>query len=300
MKIVERYSKYLKTRGLSKHTLRNYCTDVRQMMEFVQRYFKNGQIILNEIKKIHIRDFLREKSINGNSNRTLARKVNSIKSFFDFCVNDGAIQTNPCLNLKNPKFSKKMPKYFSKNEIDKLMEIPDLSSKFGVRNKAMMEIIYSSGLRISEVANCCVSDIDLDKKELLVKGKGKKERIVLLTTKAIKAVRNYLDIRSKFESNKIVENLFLSKSGLPLDADEIRQILNRYILLIAKTKGYSPHSIRHSFATHLLGNGADLRSIQELLGHENLSTTENYTHLSLNDIKSTYLKKHPLAKNDKK
>jgi site-specific recombinase XerD len=182
--------------------------------------------------------------------------------------------------------------------METLLQIPDLDNKFGVRNRAILELIYSSGLRISEVANCKISQLDLSEKLIRVKGKGNKERLVPLGKMAIRALKNYQKIRFEFESKYSGEVLFLSKSGKQLSANELRAILERYINLVAKTKGYSPHSIRHSFATHLLANGADLRAVQEMLGHSNLSTTEIYTHLSLTDLKAVYKQAHPRSKKE--
>jgi site-specific recombinase XerD len=202
------------------------------------------------------------------------------------------------VNLQIPRFEKKLPKFFTEKEMEDLLNIPDLSSKFGVRNKAILEMIYSCGMRISEVSGCRLNQFDLSDKIIRILGKGNKERLVPIGKMAVKAVKNYLKIRDQFISRDSDETLFLSKSGKPLDADEIREILERYIMLVAKTKGYSPHSIRHSFATHLLSHGADLRAVQEMLGHSNLSTTEMYTHLSLKDLKKVYEQAHPRSKKE--
>ena len=179
-----------------------------------------------------------------------------------------------------------------------MLYIPDLSSKFGIRNRAILELIYSSGLRISEIAGCKIGQIDLGEKLIRVIGKGNKERIVPISSKAKIAIRNYSKSREQFKSRFSDDSFFLSKSGKPLSSNEIREILSRYLNLVAKTKGYSPHTIRHSFATHLLARGADLRAVQEMLGHTNLSTTEIYTHLTLKDLKKVYEQAHP--RSDKK
>jgi len=182
--------------------------------------------------------------------------------------------------------------------MEELLNIPDLSSKFGIRNRAILELIYSSGLRISEISTCKMGQIDLDEKIIKIIGKGNKERIVPISSKAKISLRNYENIRDKFTSRFSGESYFLSKSGRPLSPNEVREILSRYLNLVAKTKGYSPHSIRHSFATHLLARGADLRAVQEMLGHSNLSTTEIYTHLTLKDLKKVYERTHPRGKKE--
>jgi site-specific recombinase XerD len=202
------------------------------------------------------------------------------------------------VNLQIPKFDKTLPKYFSEKEMEALLNIPELSTKFGVRNKAILELIYSCGMRISEIADCRMNQIDLNTKIIRIIGKGNKERLVPIGRMAIKAIKSYMRIRNQFVSKDSDDTLFLSKSGKSLSADEIREILERYIMLVAKTKGYSPHSIRHSFATHLISHGADLRAVQEMLGHSNLSTTEIYTHLSLKDLKKVYNQAHPRSKKE--
>jgi site-specific recombinase XerD len=195
--------------------------------------------------------------------------------------------------MKIPKFEKKLPKHFTLHEIEDLLNIPDLNDNFGIRNKAILELIYSCGMRISEVCHCQMSQLDLGQRIIRIRGKGNKERIVPIGRKAIQAIKRYLKIRTSFISRESDSSLFLSKSGKPISENVMREILERYIILVAKTKGYSPHSIRHSFATHLLERGADLRAVQEMLGHSNLSTTEIYTHLSLRDLKKVYQQAHP-------
>ncbi|KQC03649.1 MAG: site-specific recombinase [Candidatus Cloacimonas sp. SDB] len=290
---IEKYVKSLISKGLSQNTINSYRKDLQQFREFLVKYFEQGDVFVGGISRLYIRDYLRDLSFRGRTNRTLARKVTTIRNFFKFCEVYELIKKNPALNLKIPKFEKKLPKHFTENEIEELLNIPDLSSKFGIRNKAVLEIIYSSGLRISEVVSVRITQIDLVSNLIKVRGKGDKDRIVPIGKKASAAVKSYLAVRDQFVSRESDDSLFLSKSGKPLTADEMREILDRYIRLVAKTKGYSPHSIRHSFATHLISHGADLRAVQEMLGHSNLSTTEIYTHLSLKDLKKVYQQAHP-------
>jgi len=290
------------SKGLSENTIKAYEKDLLQLENFLEKYFPK-RVEITKITHLYLRDFLRNLSFQGRSNRTLSRKATVIKRFFYFCQKNKFMEKNPAEKLKIPKFEKKLPKFFTEKEMKELLSIPDLTSKFGIRNRAILELIYSAGLRISEIAECKITQLDLNEKLIRVRGKGNKERIVPIGKIAVKAVRNYLKIRNRFFSStevktKKVENLFVSKSGKPLSANELREILDRYIRLVAKTKGYSPHSIRHSFATHLLANGADLRAVQEMLGHSNLSTTEIYTHLSLKDLKKVYEQAHPRSKKE--
>jgi site-specific recombinase XerD len=292
-KAIEQYLRTQNSRGLSSHTMRAYESDLKQLHDYLMKYFEDTIVNLGEISRLFLRDFLRNQSLSGNSNRTLSRKSTTIKNFFNFCLKNELVIKNPAKFLKIPKFEKKLPMHFTKKEVDDLLNIPDLSSKFGVRNKAIMELIYSCGLRISEISDCTISRVDFQNKSIKVLGKGMKERIIPIGKAALQSIKKYYAIRFKFVSKDSGEILFLSKSGKKLTPTELREILGNYINLIAKTKGYSPHSIRHSFATHLLSNGADLRAVQEMLGHSNLSTTELYTHLSIKDLKDVYEKTHP-------
>ncbi len=292
-KAIDQFIKFQKSKGLTKNTIIAYQKDLTQLQDFLKKYFEDQKITVKNITRLYLRDFLRTLSSKGRSNRTLARKSTTIKSFFQFCLQNNYIIKDPALKLHIPKFEKKLPKHFSEKEMEELLNIPDLSDKFGVRNRAILELIYSCGLRISEISKCKLNWIDLEDKIIRIIGKGNKERLVPIGSKAKIAVRNYLKQRSLFESKFSKEYCFLSKSGRSLTPNEIREILSRYLILVAKTKGYSPHSIRHSFATHLLSHGADLRAVQEMLGHSNLSTTELYTHLSLKDLKSAYSQAHP-------
>ena len=295
---IELYIRHLMARGLSKHTITAYGKDLEQFDSFLRHYFEDERPILNAISRRMIRDFLHHMSENERSNRTLARKTTTIRSFFKFCIAGGYTQDNPTTGMPTPKFGKKLPKFFSEEEIRKLLELPDLSSKFGVRNRAILELLYSCGMRISEIADATISQVDLRREMIRIIGKGNKERIVPVGQWACATIRSYLKIRPRFESKESGDTLFLSKSGKPLTADELREILDRYIMLVASTKGYSPHSIRHSFATHLLSHGADLKAVQEMLGHSNLSTTEIYTHLTIEDLQKEYMQAHPRSRKE--
>ena len=261
-------------------------------------YFEND-IEVRKISRLFIRDFLKSQFAENVKNKTLSRKVSSLKKFFKFCISKKVIEIDPTKSLKSPKIRKELPKVFTEKEIENLLELPDLKTKFGIRNRAILELIYSCGLRISEVSNLKIKDFSNDFKTLSVIGKGKKKRILPVGRIARKYLKKYLKYRSNFGIKQSKEVFFLSKSGKKLTSDEIREILEKYIILIAQTKGYSPHTIRHSFATHLLANGADLRAVQEMLGHSNLSTTQIYTHLSLSEIKSIYQETHPLLNKKK-
>jgi len=177
-KAIEQFEKYITSKGLSANTRTAYKKDLMQLQDFLTKYFETREINLKEISKLYLRDYLRELSFEGRTNRTLARKATTIKNFFKFCEQENLISKNPAANLQIPKFEKKLPKHFTEKEMEDLLSIPDLSSKFGIRNKAILELIYSSGLRISEVAFCRLQDFDLTEKIVKLMGKGNKQRIV--------------------------------------------------------------------------------------------------------------------------
>jgi integrase/recombinase XerC len=295
-KYIADFCNYLALEGKSPRTITAYKLDLEQFHSFIQRYFENGEVDIKGITVLNIRDFFRFLNEKPDCNRSLARKSAALNSFFRYCKRSGFIQNNPMEKFKRPKYEVPLPKFFTEEEVRTLLSIPDTDSPFGIRNKAILETLYSSGLRISELAGIRLQDIDLKRGLIRVTGKGNKQRIVPLGSYAIEAINNYLKVRPQFVRENNPDLLFLTKSGKAFDTKQLDIILKRYFELVAKAKGYSPHSLRHSFATHLLSRGADLRAIQELLGHSLLSTTETYTHISLEDIKEAYKKGHPRSK----
>ena len=295
-KYIADFCNYLALEGKSPRTITAYKLDLEQFHTFLQRYFENGEVDIKGITVLNIRDFLRFLNEKPDCNRSLARKSAALNAFFRYCKRNGIIQNNPMEKIKRPKYEVPLPKCFTEEEVQTLLSIPDTDSPFGIRNKAILETLYSSGLRISELAGIRLQDIDLKRGLVRVTGKGNKQRIVPLGSYAVAAINNYLRVRQYFIREKSPELLFLTKSGKAFDTKQLDIILKRYFELVARAKGYSPHSLRHSFATHLLSRGADLRAIQELLGHSLLSTTETYTHISLEDIKEAYKKGHPRNK----
>ncbi len=296
--LIDLFISFEKSRNYSINTIQAYQNDLFQFQEYLIDKFENYMIDVNQITKKMIQDFMIELSLDNKKNRTIERKTIAVKEFFKFLFINDLINKNPCKGIRTPKYQKKLPQYFSMDEMNTLLELPDLNSKFGIRNQAMIELTYSSGLRASEIADLKLENLSLSQKMIKVFGKGKKERIVPLTDPAILSINRYLKCRNSF--NPASSHLFVSKSGLPLDFSEIYQILQIYIKQIVKHKGYSTHTIRHSFATHLLENGADLRAIQEMLGHESITTTEIYTHLSMSNLKDIYKRTHPRSKKETK
>lgn len=296
---IDKFIENIRIEGKSVNTQYGYRLDLEQFNKFLIPFFPDGKVEVKEISTLMVRDFLRDLHDKPDKNRSLARKTASLKMFFRYLKLQHIIDKNPVEKMDTPKFEKPLPKFFTEEEINLLLRIPEADTKFGIRNRAIFELIYSSGLRIGEVCNVLLRDLDLKNCLLRVKGKGNKERIVPVGRPAIQSIGNYLSIRPTFDPEGREDHLFLTKSGKPFYNRQLNIILQHFIRLIALQKGYSPHTIRHSFATHLLKNGADLRAIQQMLGHENLSTTETYTHVTLEDIKEAYHKSHPRSKEKK-
>lgn len=296
--IVEDYLLYIKALGKSSNTIEAYRRDLSQFTDFlIEKY---NHILIQDIDRHVIRDFMGYLNDSlENENRSISRKLSALKGIFKYAVHQKYITSNPALLIKKPKIEKTIPQFFSEKDMELLLSLPDLSSKFGVRNLAVLELFYSSGLRISELIILTLTSIDYDQKIVRVLGKGSKTRLVPIGNKAIEAIQNYLSIRVSFASEFSGNILFLSKSGRPLSRLELSSILSQYLKIVGQKKGFSPHTLRHTFATHMLSNGADLRAIQEMLGHANLSTTEIYTHVTMKDLTNTVNLLHPRGNKDK-
>ncbi|MCK4359692.1 MAG: tyrosine recombinase XerC [Candidatus Cloacimonetes bacterium] len=299
--LIKKYIDFLSSKNMSKHTIRAYQGDLSQFSEYCKKFFsegsalggKNEEIVLGEISKTMFRDFLQFLSEKGDSNRTLARKVVSIKGFFKFLAGENVIPFNPVIDIKIPRFEKHTATFLTEEEMEFVLSIPDSEDILGIRNKAILELLYSSGIRIGELAGIKLLNINLKKGLIKVLGKRSKTRIIPIGKYAQRAILDYLKVRTSLLKAKDEKMLFLSNNGKPLSADELRYIINKYLKIIEKSKRYSPHTIRHTFATHLLDHGADLRSVQELLGHSSLTSTEVYTHASIKKLKKVYEQAHP-------
>jgi len=285
-RFIEKFSNYIDIeKNYSPHTLRAYRSDLLELSEFL------GDKDPKDISHLDLRRFLAELKRKNSAKRTIVRKLGAIRSFFRFLAREKYIHNNPASSVFTPKLDKRLPEFLDVNQAAGLVTAPDVSSILGLRDRALLEVLYSTGIRVSELVGMNVEDIDLISGSIKVRGKGKKERIALLGGEAQKALRTYLDER-KSSGEKAV---FLNKLGSRLTDRSVRRMIDKYVKKCSIEQHISPHSIRHSFATHLLNNGADLRSVQELLGHKNLSTTQIYTHLSSKRIKDIYSKAHPRA-----
>ena len=267
-----------KEKNYSIHTLRAYKKDLESFFDFLREKKKS------DVDQKVITFFIGFLLKYGMDARTVARKLSSLKSFFKGLKKMGIISENPAETIKTPKIKKHLPGFLSYDQIKKALEIDD------PRNRAIMEILYSCGLRAGELVGLNISDIDFNRDEVKIKGKGDKQRIVPLGRAAKDAVLKYIDVR---KSN--VPQLFLNYRGGRLTTRSIQYIVRKHLMKLARAAGTNPHILRHSFATHLLENGADLRAVQELLGHSSLSTVQIYTHLTTKRLKEIYIKKHPRA-----
>lgn len=280
---IEKFIRYLEIeRNASKHTLINYSVDLKSLSEFLK------EEPIEKIDYISLRRYLAHIKEQNLSKVSIARKIASIRSFFKFLFREGIIKNNPASSLSTPKRDKHLPKFLDEKEIVILLESPDLESEAGLRDRAILETLYSTGIRVSELVGLNVEHIDQIGGVIKVYGKGKKERIVPIGGRALQAIRDYLKKRD-------AKALFFNKNGGRLTDRSIRRIINKYITKASIQQKISPHTLRHSFATHMLDHGADLRSVQELLGHANLSTTQIYTHITTERLKSAYQKSHPRA-----
>ena len=286
-----------KERNFSNHTIRNYRIDLIEFADYLNGIDSN--LIITDIDRTFIQNFIKETSLSGKSDKTLQRKVASIKSLYKFLSLTNKVKSNISELISSPKVSKKLPHLLSLKEIELLMKQPDLSSFKGIRDKSILEIFYSTGVRISEIINIKIQDLFLDKKMIKILGKGSKERYVILGKEALNSISEYLRIRDKI-LNCSIENLYLypaliKNSKKSISYKSMYNLVKKYLMKISNNEKLSPHSLRHSFATHLLENGADIKSVKDLLGHKDLSSTQIYTNLNIKKIKAIYKIAHPDA-----
>ncbi|GBE04360.1 MAG TPA: tyrosine recombinase XerC [Nitrospirae bacterium] len=287
-KQIETFLIYLRAeKDVSPHTLKAYTQDLKEFDAFVDKKLKN-------IDNLDIRTFLASLYQKNLMKSSIARKLASIRSFFKYLHREGYVRSNPAKLVSSPKVPKNLPKFLTIDEVFALVETPKGETFKPTRDRAIIELLYSCGLRVSELTSLDISDLDIKETIIRVKGKGRKERIIPIGTKAMEAIKNYLPERISLKKKS--PGLFLNNRGGRLTQRSVRRILLYYSRMINLTGNLSPHTLRHTFATHLLHEGADLRSIQELLGHSSLSTTQKYTHLDIRQLTEVYDKAHPMAK----
>ncbi|MHC4075157.1 MAG: tyrosine recombinase XerC [Planctomycetota bacterium] len=252
--------------------------------------------LLLEVDVNDIRAYLGKLNEKQYSKATVARKIATLRSFYKFLVKRNRISSNPVISIRTPKQEKRLPRFLEYEEIKKLLETPPTNTWLGSRDRAILETLYSTGIRVSELVGLNMDDIDFLGEVIHVRGKGKKERISPISSSVLQVIQHYMEYRNKrAQSNSNFDSkvLFVNKHGRRLSARSVRRKMDKYLLMAGLDPAISPHTLRHSFATHMLNNGADLRSVQELLGHQSLSTTQIYTHLGTKKLKEVYDDAHP-------
>ncbi len=289
MKHIENFLNYLTLeKGYSHNTIEAYRRDLKGFFNFINKDW-------NDVTKEDVLSYLRELKKKNISQRSSSRALSAFKTFFKYLILEGAIKVNPLSGIKGMRQTKFLPTYLTIEEVEELLSLQDLSNPTGKRDKAILELMYATGLRASEIVELRMEDIELDEGFIYVMGKGGKRRMVPTGEIALKYLRIYLDVREEFLSGKGSNYVFLNYTGEPLTRQGLWKIIKKYGKKIGIADKLTPHTLRHSFATHLLERGADLRSIQIMLGHSRISTTQIYTHIAAERLKRMWEKYHPRA-----
>jgi integrase/recombinase XerC len=301
---IERFLEHLMyERNVSAHTLRNYRIDLEQFYDHLAPEDKDGrrrEIDVRQIDNLTIREYLVTLYQQKKKKTSIARKLATLRTFFNFLSREQVVEVNYARLVSSPRLDKKLPNHLTVEEVMRFVEMPDTETVLGKRDKSIMELLYGAGLRVSELVGLNLTDIDFENLALRIKGKGRKERIVPFGKLAQAALEIYLGVRGQLlaeadEDARDPMAVFLNYQGTRITTRSVGRMIDKYIKQCADMHHISPHALRHSFATHLLDGGADLRSIQELLGHARLSTTQQYTHVSMEKIIEVYDKSHPKA-----
>ena len=295
--LINSYKEYLdKELGYTEKTIEGYEVDLKQYTTFLC----HQKIKLETINKDEAMLYLKYLDSLNLTNKSIARKMSSVRGFYNFLLDIKYVDNNIFNSMSNPKIEKKLPEFLNYEEITKLLDSVDTKTPLGVRNRLLLELIYATGLRLSEVANLKLNDINMYENSIKVMGKGMKERIVYFGEYAKEFLDKYLDIsRPELLKKKTSEYLFINRFGNQLHDGGIENVLKKQVKEICLKHKISIHTLRHTFATHLLNNGADIKTVQELLGHSSLATTEIYTHITSERIKEVYYKTHPRNQNMK-
>ena len=301
---IDKFSAYLiNEKNYSKHTLFNYIRDLNDLYKFIAKNLEdsNPKIELKYIDELTLKEFIADFVLDNDikyAKRTISRKISTLKSFYKFLNRKKLYNENPSRNLIFPKLPKNLPTVLDESSLTSLLNSKEFSNDiWGLRDKAIIELFYSSGVRLSELINLTIDKFDNDNNTIRVKGKGRKERIIPIGLIAVGAISAYLNKRDDYFTEKGIEYdngvIFNAKNGKKMYPALLNRITNSYISKISEIKKKSPHVLRHSFATHLLNHGADIRAVKDLLGHSSLSTTQVYTHVSVDRLKDVYKKAHP-------
>jgi integrase/recombinase XerC len=303
--LLEQFFEHLRyERNVSEHTLRNYASDLEQFYDYIAppdaQTGARREVDVRQVDHITIREWLSSLHTAQKKKTSVARKLAALRTFFQFLVREGVLELNPAKLVATPRLEKKLPNHLSVEDAVRFIETPDTETDLGKRDRAILEFLYATGVRVSELTKLNLNDVDFKEKLVRVTGKRRKQRILPFGDPALHAVLNYLSVRNQFLRNAAAEErddqaLFLNYQGTRITTRSVGRMVDKYIQICAGIHNISPHSLRHSFATHLLDSGADLRDIQELLGHARLSTTQIYTHVSMEKLIEVYDKTHPKA-----
>jgi integrase/recombinase XerC len=305
--VFNRYIAHLQAeRNASPYTVRNYTSDLvgnykRGSEKGFFQFLRLRKVdSLEKVDRLVLRDYMAYLMEQGIAKPSIARKLSAIRSFYRYLLQEGMVSANPIANTTSPKLDRRLPSFLTAEEMVRLLTAPDLSTPLGQRDRALLELLYASGLRISELVGLDLWQVNLDTREIRIWGKGSKERIGLIGKPAAEALITYLnDGRLKLMGGKKTSALLLNRYGGRLTARSIQLMLEQYAKLVGINKKVHPHMLRHTFATHLLDGGADLRVVQELLGHAQLSSTQIYTHVTKSQARKVYLSAHPMAQETK-
>jgi tyrosine recombinase XerC len=293
--VFNKYIAYLEAeRNVSAYTVRNYTNDLMEFFGFVRG---KGISTLKDVNKLTLRSYLAHLMEKGFAKSSIARKLSAVRSFYRYLMREEMVSASPAATTVSPKLDKRLPSFLTVEDAKRLVESPDLTQPQGQRDRALLELLYASGLRVSELVNINVEQLNLATNEIRVWGKGAKERVVLIGVPAAQALNTYMEKgRRELLGDKKNNALFVSRYGGRLPARTVQKILTKYSRNIDKK--VHPHTLRHTFATHLLDGGADLKVVQELLGHADLSSTQIYTHVTQSRARKIYLAAHPMAKGE--
>lgn len=292
-KYINDFIDYQKLKNYSNYTITNYKNDLYSFYDFTKKHNINN---LKDIDYQFIRLYLSELFNLNYKNKTIARHISALRSFFKYLLKENIIDENPMILISNPKQEQKLPHFLYYNELEIILNLPDKETPIGIRDRLLMEILYSTGIRVGELVKIKITDINIENNTIKVLGKGNKERIVYFGKKCRDLIIDYLNYRNEICENIKTDILLINQRGGSLTARGIRNILNNIAKLSGLNITLTPHVFRHTYATHMLNEGADLKAVKDLLGHENISTTGIYTHVSNEQLRNVYLKNHPRAK----
>lgn len=293
--LLEQYVNFLQVeRSASHYTVRNYIFDLREFLGFLQEHKVDS---VEEVDHKLMRQYLSWLMDRHIAKGSIARKLSALRSFYRYLMRENLVQKNPAATTGTPKLDRRLPSFLTEAEILEILQSPETTTPQGIRDRALLELLYASGLRVSEIASLNLDNVNLETREVRVMGKGAKERLTLMGLPAVSALAAYLqDSRPRLKAGKRTDALFLNKDGSRMAVRRFQYILDKYAEKANLGKKVHPHLFRHSFATHLLDGGADLRVVQELLGHSRLTTTQVYTHITRNRARQVYMAAHPRSK----